>query len=137
MSYFANVISYYKFKTIIYNPLIILSSLFLLHSRRQWDGLIKHWKIRIHEWDQSNGASKESNSEVSTTTKRSNDGKIIEDANTAEIEPKDYNSHWLSSKDHRILDWSEECEREEEAEAAAIDNDDDFETKRRKTHITS
>ena len=29
-------------------------------SRRQWDGLIKHWKIRIHEWNVSeNGISPE------------------------------------------------------------------------------
>ena len=119
---------------------MLKSNIFCIrYSRRQWDGLIKHWKIRIHEWDQSNGASKDTNSEVSTTTKRSNDGKIIEDTNATNMEPKDYNTHWLSSKDHRILDWSEECEREEEEvdELIVEEDDNDFETKRRKTTVKS
>ena len=55
------------------------------------------------------------------------------------MEPKDYNTHWLSSKDHRILDWSEECEREEEEvdEVVVEEDDDDFERKRRKTTVKS
>ena len=57
------------------------------------------------------------------------------------MEPKDYNTHWLSSKDHRILDWSEECEREEEEEEVdeliVEEDDDEFETKRRKTTVKS
>ena len=107
-------------------------------SRRQWDGLIKHWKIRIHEWDQeTNNPDQETNtSELTTTNKRSNDGKKIEDDSNIAIEPKNYNSHWLSSQEHRILDWSEECELEDQSKLTKEENkddDDDVETKRRKT----
>ena len=112
---------------------------FYYFSRRQWDGLIKHWKIRIHEWDQeTNNPSQETNiSEVTTTNKRSNDGKKIEDDSNIDIEPKNYNNHWLSSQEHRILDWSEECELEEQSNLTKEDNtdDDDVETKRRKTIV--
>ena len=29
----------------------------LFHSRRQWDGLVKAWKLQIHQWNQ-NGSGK-------------------------------------------------------------------------------
>lgn len=99
-----------------------------LSSRRQWDGLIKHWKIRIHEWEQTANDSPEKTSENSNTTKRSNDGKKKEDTDS---KPKDYYTHWLDGKDRRVLDWSEECELEEKSNSTK--EDDDVETKRRKT----
>ena len=62
------------------------------------------------------------------TTKRSNDGKKKEDT---DLIHKDLYTHWLDGKDRRILDWSEECELEEKPNVTKEDND--VETKRRKT----
>ena len=107
-------------------------------SRRQWDGLIKHWKIRIHEWDQSRSAIEGETSAPdtlsNTTTKRSNDGTKKSDAN-AELEIKDYNSHWLSAQENRILDWSEECDLEDQLinQTKEEEQDNNLETKRRRT----
>jgi len=40
-------------------------------SRRQWDGLVKAWKIRIHEWDTAeNGMSAEAEARVFGNKKR-------------------------------------------------------------------
>ena len=43
----------------------------MLCSRRQWDGLVKAWKIRIHEWDTAeNGMSAEAEARVFGNKKR-------------------------------------------------------------------
>ena len=69
-----------------------------------------------------------------TTTKRSNDGTKKSDANV-ELEVKDYNSHWLSVQENRILDWSEECELEDQLvnQTKEEEKDNNLETKRRRT----
>ena len=43
----------------------------MFFSRRQWDGLVKAWKIRIHEWDTAeNGMSAEAEARVFGNKKR-------------------------------------------------------------------
>jgi len=85
-----------------------------VYSRRQWDGLVKHWKIRIHEWDTAeNGMSPEAEASIRSAQKRNHPVSEEGSSPSKIVRPNPVPS---------ISSWSDEVDAAEEAAKAFGDS---------------
>jgi len=93
-------------------------------SRRQWDGMVKSWKLRLHEWNSSeNGISPEEEASLKLANLKRSRQRSEQDENLDEEDLETPSGASGTADDLYTpsrLDWSEEVEREEEDRANGL-----------------
>ena len=93
---------------------MISISRYVKYSRRQWDGLVKAWKLQIHAWNARNDFSIGDWESVPTGDDVTKDNDQDEEVKVeAEVEAEDDDFDELEEPTPKF-DWCDEIEEEEE-----------------------
>ena len=90
-----------------FNPALFLCCRYVKYSRRQWDGLIKAWKLQIHAW---NAKGDDPNFSIGEWKA---DQDILKDDNEADSIPQAMEKN-DNDEEPSSFNWCEEVEEEEE-----------------------